>query len=452
MRRSIDCTYVLQVLKESLRMFPTAPAIAMAAKEDTTIGGQYTIKKRNMVIMHALALHRDKTVWGEDADRFNPDHFSREAERERPVNAFKPFGNGQRACIGRQFALQEAVLTLGMILQRFKLVDHTGYKLKIKEALTIKPEGFKIKALLRDPATRAARRSASRSRCRPRSSGLPPRSRRPRATGLRCWCCRAPTSAPPRTWRANWPRPARCAASRPRSPRSTTMRSACRPTAPSRSSARRTTAWRPTTRPSSIAGSTRPTTALNGVRFSVFGCGNTDWASTYQAVPRRIDERLAALGATRVHARGEGDAREDMDGAFQDWSDALWPGSSPPSTSSRAPDTPAQSEPLYTLEELPPPQKNALVDALGAVGMRVIDNRELQSAGSERCRRPLDAARRAAAARGRELPRRRPPERGAAQRSGAGGARDGALRLRPQGACAAVGGSRAARPRCRSTK
>ena len=67
---------MLQVLKESLRMFPTAPAIAMAAKEDTTIGGQYTIKKRNMVIMHALALHRDKAVWGEDADRFNPDHFA----------------------------------------------------------------------------------------------------------------------------------------------------------------------------------------------------------------------------------------------------------------------------------------------------------------------------------------------------------------------------------------
>ena len=123
--------------------------------------------------------------------------------------------------------------------------------------------------------------------------------------------------------------------------------------------------------------------SLNGVRFSVFGCGNTDWASTYQAVPRRIDERLAALGATRVHARGEGDAREDMDGAFQDWSDALWPTLVAAFDLKAGADTPAQSEPLYTLEELPPPQKNALVDALGAVGMRVIENRELQSAGSD---------------------------------------------------------------------
>ena len=41
--------------------------------------------------------------------------------------------------------MQEATLVLGMVLQRFKLIDHTRYKLKIKEALTIKPEGFKIK-------------------------------------------------------------------------------------------------------------------------------------------------------------------------------------------------------------------------------------------------------------------------------------------------------------------
>ena len=32
-----------------------------------------------------------------------------------------------------------------MMLQRFKLIDHTRYQLKIKESLTIKPDGLKIK-------------------------------------------------------------------------------------------------------------------------------------------------------------------------------------------------------------------------------------------------------------------------------------------------------------------
>ena len=67
------------------------------------------------------------------------------------------------------------------------------------------------------------------------------------------------------------------------------------------------------------------------MRYTVFGCGNSDWASTYQAIPRQIDELLAAKGAERIYARGEGDAKEDLDGHFQAWNDLCcrrWPTSS----------------------------------------------------------------------------------------------------------------------------
>ena len=56
-----------------------------------------------------------------------------------PPNAYKPFGTGQRACIGRQFALQEAVLVLGMLLQRFELIKDPNYRLHTKVTLTVKP-------------------------------------------------------------------------------------------------------------------------------------------------------------------------------------------------------------------------------------------------------------------------------------------------------------------------
>ena len=49
------------------------------------------------------------------------------------------------ACIGRQFAMHEAALVLGMVLHRFRLIDHEHYKLKIKETLTIKPDGFRLR-------------------------------------------------------------------------------------------------------------------------------------------------------------------------------------------------------------------------------------------------------------------------------------------------------------------
>ncbi len=61
-----------------------------------------------MVLMPML--HRDPTVWGDDVEAFRPERFAPEATEKLPPNAWKPFGNGQRACIGRPFAMQEAQL------------------------------------------------------------------------------------------------------------------------------------------------------------------------------------------------------------------------------------------------------------------------------------------------------------------------------------------------------
>ena len=54
--------------------------------------------------------------------------------------------------------------------------------------------------------------------------------------------------------------------------------------------------------------------ALAKVRYAVFGCGNSDWAATYQSVPRLIDEQLAAhVGGIRMvvslDVRGQGVGR-----------------------------------------------------------------------------------------------------------------------------------------------
>ena len=64
-------------------------------------------------------LHRDKKVWGDDVEAFKPARFFEENFAKLPPNSWKPFGNGQRGCIGRSFAMQEAIIALAMLLQRF---------------------------------------------------------------------------------------------------------------------------------------------------------------------------------------------------------------------------------------------------------------------------------------------------------------------------------------------
>ena len=137
--------YIRQVLNEALRLYPTAPAFTVMPLEDTTLAGVYPLKAGQPILILIGGLHRDEKAWGDNPDLFDPDRFAPDVAALRLPNAFKPFGNGQRACIGSQFALQESILAIGMALQRFKFIDHTNYQLDVKETLTLKPDDFRLR-------------------------------------------------------------------------------------------------------------------------------------------------------------------------------------------------------------------------------------------------------------------------------------------------------------------
>lgn len=145
--------YVRRVLDEALRLWPTAPAFIRAARRDTVLGHRYPMGKGQWALVFIPGLHRDP-VWGPDPDLFDPDRFTPEQIKARPGHAYKPFGTGERACIGRQFAIHESVLVLGLLLHRYRFTGDPAYELRVQELLTLKPEGFRLSLQRRKPADR----------------------------------------------------------------------------------------------------------------------------------------------------------------------------------------------------------------------------------------------------------------------------------------------------------
>ena len=374
-------TYITQILKEALRLWPPAPAYGIAPLKDETIGGKYQLRKNTFVLILALALHRDPSVWGPNPDAFDPENFSREAEATRPVNAWKPFGNGQRACIGRGFAMHEAALAIGMILQRFKLIDVNRYQMHLKETLTIKPDGFKIKVRPRTEKERGAYTGAATPAAVAPGAAASPRARtRPghntpllvlygsnlgtaeelatRVADLAEVNGFATRLAPLDDFVGKLPEQGGvlifCASYNGAPP----------------DNASQFMKW---------LGSGLPKDAFAGVRYVVFGCGNSDWAATYQSIPRAIDEQLTAHGARSVYARGEGDARGDLDGEFDSWFAKAAPQAvkefGVDSKFSRS----AEDEPLYRIEPVAPSAVNAIAALGGVSPMKILLNSELQN-------------------------------------------------------------------------
>ncbi|QFS90611.1 putative bifunctional P-450/NADPH-P450 reductase 2 [Mycobacterium sp. THAF192] len=135
--------YVRRVFDEALRLHPTVPGYYRTAREDTLLAGVHPMRKGDWVLALTMTLHRDPR-WGDDPDAFDPDRFAPENVKARPAGLYKPFGTGPRSCIGRQFALHEAVLLLAVLLRRYELIPDPDYELQVAERLTLMPKDFHL--------------------------------------------------------------------------------------------------------------------------------------------------------------------------------------------------------------------------------------------------------------------------------------------------------------------
>lgn len=118
---------------------------------------------------------------------------------------------------------------------------------------------------------------------------------------------------------------------------------------------------------------------LKGVSYFVLGCGNSDWAATFQDVPRKIDAAMEAAGAKRIVVTEELDARGDVDTQFHDWLDDLLPKVAGAFGIHLALAAVEDAEPLYTVEITDSVTANPVAEGLGAHEVTVLRNVELKN-------------------------------------------------------------------------
>ena len=73
-----------------------------------------------MTFNNFFALHRQRSVYGEDAEAFDP---SRWTKVSPDPTEYMPFGYGPRRCAGEEKALQEAHYIIEQLAQRFRSLE-----------------------------------------------------------------------------------------------------------------------------------------------------------------------------------------------------------------------------------------------------------------------------------------------------------------------------------------
>ncbi|MEV7353535.1 cytochrome P450 [Kitasatospora sp. NPDC091276] len=127
--------YITRVLKEAMRLYPAAALVGRRAVAETVIDG-YVIPAGAQVVVSPLVTHRHPGHWP-DPERFDPDRFLPEQEKDRHRYAWYPFGGGPRACIGQHFAMLESVLSLGVLLRDFEM-EAVDERVALAQGITLR--------------------------------------------------------------------------------------------------------------------------------------------------------------------------------------------------------------------------------------------------------------------------------------------------------------------------
>ncbi|MCJ1443754.1 MAG: hypothetical protein MMC23_004254 [Stictis urceolatum] len=156
--------YLQNVLKETLRLYPSVAVNTRTSTKDTTIptgGGPNRnapvfIPKGSALAYSVYSMHRRPDLYGMDAELFRPERWDEDLPMYRDkVNAawgYLPFNGGPRICIGVDFALTEAAFVVVRLLERFpsialpvgEKIELTGVEKQVMTLVVSSAEGCRV--------------------------------------------------------------------------------------------------------------------------------------------------------------------------------------------------------------------------------------------------------------------------------------------------------------------
>ncbi|PPS10725.1 hypothetical protein GOBAR_AA09933 [Gossypium barbadense] len=130
--------YLRAVIRETLRLHPSAPLIIRECGEDCTVNG-FMVKAKTRVLVNCYAVMRDPDSW-KNPDEFDPERFldsSDEKIGEHQMEfkgqnfRFLPFGSGRRGCPGASLAMLVMHAAVGSLVQCFDWEVKGGEKVDL---------------------------------------------------------------------------------------------------------------------------------------------------------------------------------------------------------------------------------------------------------------------------------------------------------------------------------
>jgi len=136
--------YIRQLVNEALRLYPPVWLYSRKAIDADRIG-DFTIPAGSDIFISPYYLHRHAEYWPQ-AEHYDPERFSAEAEKTRHNTAFIPFSAGPRRCIGDFFAIVEMQLHFSLMLPKFRMQYQGDQPIELEPFINLRTKhGLRMK-------------------------------------------------------------------------------------------------------------------------------------------------------------------------------------------------------------------------------------------------------------------------------------------------------------------
>jgi len=149
-----------RVIKETLRLYPSAPFIGRDIEEEIELPSGYTLPAGCTVMLGLHGAHRLAEYWP-DPEKFDPDRHLPDRIATRHPYAFVPFSGGPRNCLGLKYAMLQMKTILSTVLRHFHVYpgeqceSQEKFRLQVDFSMTV-AGGHNIRLKPRKPKSAAA--------------------------------------------------------------------------------------------------------------------------------------------------------------------------------------------------------------------------------------------------------------------------------------------------------
>ncbi len=157
-KQAHELPYLQAVIQEAMRLHPPTglPLQRVVPAGGHTIYGHY-FPAGTVVGAHIIAVHKDQSIFGSDADDFRPERWL-DSDKDKLATLQKyctPFGLGSRTCIGKNISMLEISKVVPELVRKFDFqlaggLQEDGQEMEWSNRWFVKPVALPVKVRLSD--------------------------------------------------------------------------------------------------------------------------------------------------------------------------------------------------------------------------------------------------------------------------------------------------------------